>query len=163
MSEGEQNEMNTEITEYVAEELDRLKDLVSELQNTLKEIEPEIIAPGDKVRDSYTEDLLKNVEMQDGKIFFAKEAGQIIGFVATYVNQETDEDVEYLYVSDVAVTKDARGKGVGKLLLDRAEQYARDKNLKFIRISSQVSNDGATRLYRNSGFNDYLVTLQKKL
>ena len=152
-----------EILEYTSKDIETLKDLISELQDSLKEIEPDIIASGSKVRDSYTEALLKDVETHRGQIYLAKNAGAIIGFVAAYVQKYDDEDIEYLYISDLAVTKNERSKGIGKLLLEKAEEYARSKDLGYVRIASQISNEGAMRLYRNTGFVDYIVVLQKKL
>jgi ribosomal protein S18 acetylase RimI-like enzyme len=152
-----------EIVEYKLEDIDTLKYLVSELQDSLKEIEPQTIASGSKVKDSYTEDLLENVRAKNGQIYLMKDSERVLGFVAVYLNHDNDEDVEYLYVSDLIVVKSERGKGIGKLLLQKAEEYARNKKVEYVRIGSLVSNGGATQLYRKMGFDDYLITLQKKL
>ena len=152
-----------EISEYKSSEIETLKNLVMELQDSLKKIEPETVAPGSSVRDSYTDDLLQKVEAQRDQIYLAKDDGKAYGFIAVYVSKDTDENIEYLYISDVVVSENSRGKGIGNALIEEAEHYARGQNLKFIRISSLVLNEGATRLYRNVGFSDYLVTLQKKI
>jgi len=152
-----------EIVEYKAEDIGVIKSFVSELQDVLKSIEPNIISSGDKVKDSYTEHLLKEVKEKRGQIWLAKNADKAIGFIAVYINKEKDEEVEYLHISDVMVTQNERGKGVGKLLLKIAESYAQDKKLTYIRLGSLAANEDAARLYRSVGFNDYLVILQKKI
>ncbi|HEY4505078.1 MAG TPA: GNAT family N-acetyltransferase [Candidatus Paceibacterota bacterium] len=155
--------MGINIVEYTPEDVEAIKDLLVELQDTLKEIEPDIIAAGEKVRESYSKYIFDNAENRQGEIYLAKDGDKIVGFIAISIAKESDEDVEYLYVSDMVVSKEYRGKGIGKQLLAKAEEYAKSKNLKYIRIGSLVSNPGATKLYKNFGFNDYLSFLQKKL
>src|SRR3989338_11286217 len=155
--------MNVQIAEYKPEDIEYIKNLLVELQDVLKGLEPETIAAGDKVRDSYTEDLINRVKTKDGQVFLAKDSGRVVGLVAVYINHEKDEDINYLFFSDFVVSESERGKGIGKQLLKAEEQNDKDKNLKYIRIAALASNTRAAKLYKEMGFKDYAVTFHKKL
>lgn len=56
-----------------------------------------------------------------------------------------------------------RGRGIGRALLRRAEDYARAEGAPVIGIGVLVRNRGALDLYRELGFCDYLLQLRKEL
>mmetsp|Transcript_11216 Transcript_11216/g.15725 ORF Transcript_11216/g.15725 Transcript_11216/m.15725 type:complete len:204 (+) Transcript_11216:62-673(+) len=71
------------------------------------------------------------------------------GFEAMIHSPKTDE----LYIDMLAVTAEARGKGVGTKLLNWAEGIARERNLKTLTLSV-VNGNPAKRLYDRFGFED---------
>ena len=64
-----------------------------------------------------------------------------------------------MYLEDILVTKEMRGKGIGKLLMDRLIEEAREK--KFNRIIWQVLdwNESSINFYKkyNASFDDEWV------
>jgi len=56
------------------------------------------------------------------------------------------------YVYDVFVKEEFRGKGIGRILLDKAESYCREKCYSRILLMVSVSNEVAIRLYDKMGF-----------
>lgn len=155
--------MSITIFEYKPENLEDLKRLINELGDALKELEPEIVASGNNVLDSYVESLLNNVKAKRGVIYLAFNQNKAVGAAVSYVKHEEDEIVDYLYLSDLVVTKSEQGRGIGTLLLDRIEKYARENGLKYMRLQSYVKNEGALRLYKRAGFENFLSVLQKIL
>lgn len=69
--------------------------------------------------------------------------------VFDFMDQLPDTD---WYVQAVAVDPASRGLGVGSLLLDRAEQIARDCGSERVTLDVAVRNDGARRLYERIGY-----------
>jgi ribosomal protein S18 acetylase RimI-like enzyme len=66
-------------------------------------------------------------------------------------------------VTDLAVTATHRGRGVGRRLLNRAEELARSRGAAELRIAVVGGNRVAESLYRSAGFLRYLEILRKDL
>ena len=81
------------------------------------------------------------------KTFVAEVNGLIVGFALYYIRYSTWKGCR-MYLEDLIVTEDWRGKGVGKLLFDRLIVEARE--LGFNGMSWQVLdwNEPAIRFYK---------------
>ena len=56
------------------------------------------------------------------------------------------------WIEDVVVDEDARGRGVGRLLNERALEIARDAGARTVDLTSRPSREAANRLYQRLGF-----------
>lgn len=58
----------------------------------------------------------------------------------------------FCYIENIATKKEYRGSGVGTLLLHKAEEWAKQKNLIGMSLEAQDDNLGACRFYVKQGF-----------
>ncbi|MCG7378730.1 GNAT family N-acetyltransferase [Paenibacillus sp. ACRSA] len=58
----------------------------------------------------------------------------------------------FCYIENIATKKDYRGSGVGKLLLNQAEEWAKERKLIGLSLEAQDDNLGACRFYVKQGF-----------
>lgn len=58
----------------------------------------------------------------------------------------------FCYIENIATKKDYRGNGIGKLLLNKAEEWAKQRNLIGMSLEAQDDNLGACRFYVKQGF-----------
>ena len=79
--------------------------------------------------------------------FVAETEEKIVGFALYYVRYSTWKG-RAMYLEDILITNEMRGKGIGKLLFDRLIEEAREK--KFNRIIWQVLdwNEAAINFYK---------------
>jgi ribosomal protein S18 acetylase RimI-like enzyme len=56
------------------------------------------------------------------------------------------------WIEDVVVPESARGKGVGKLLTEKAVALAAMHGAKTVDLTSRPSREAANRLYKSAGF-----------
>lgn len=150
------------ITEYTPADRGDTEKLIAELQDNLNVLEPEIIVAGE-VAPVYVTYLLGENAKKRGAVFIAKKENEAIGLAAMRVEKDQDEQIEYLFVSDLVVTKSERGSGIGTELLQRAEQYAKEIGMHHMKINSLIKNPGAQNLYKKLGFRDYAVIMYKKI
>ena len=88
-----------------------------------------------------------NHELQIKGDFVAEVDERIVGFALYYIRYSTWKG-QAMYLEDILITNEMRGKGIGKLLFDRLVEEARDK--KFNRIIWQVLdwNEPAINFYK---------------
>ena len=76
---------------------------------------------------------------------------QIIGGagVAEFENIDGCAEIQKLYLTDAA-----KGKGLGRLLMQTAENFAKDKNYKKLYLETHSDLKAAIRLYEKLGFRE---------
>ncbi len=79
--------------------------------------------------------------------FVAEEKNVILGFALYYIRYSTWKG-QRMYLEDIIVTEEARGKGIGKLLMDKIIEEAKEK--KFSGMMWQVLewNEPAIKFYK---------------
>ncbi|MEK7225771.1 MAG: GNAT family N-acetyltransferase [Bacteroidota bacterium] len=132
--------MSSKIRRAVKEDCPRLLELITEL------------AIYEKAPNDVTVTLEHFTESGFGESpvwwsFAAEEDGMIQGFALYYIRYSTWKG-QAMYLEDIIVIEAARGKGIGKLLMDRLIVEAREK--KFNRIIWQVLewNEPAINFYK---------------
>lgn len=86
--------------------------------------------------------------------------GQIAGWVGVYMFRAVVLD-SYAEISGLVVDEQIRCRGIGKALLDVAEQWARGHGCSAISVRSNITRDRAHQFYTRNGY-DHIKT-QKSL
>ncbi len=161
---GPKFEQPVNIVEYQPEDRESLIQQVAELQDSLWEKEPDVLKPGSEMCVDYADKMLKKVSESNGKIYLVKEQEKVVGHMIVYVDgNKAEENVEFLHVSDLNVSKPYQSKGIGSKLLQQAEDYAKSLGLGYLRLTYRASNPDAGRLYEKVGYEPLYVRLQKQI
>jgi len=96
----------------------------------------------------------------------AVEGGRIVGMIETIFADD------HLWIENVCVAPDAQGRGIGRLLLERAERKARDAGRFELRLLTNGAFEANVSLYKKHGYtidreepfmNGVTVYMSKKL
>jgi len=153
------------IREYRPEDARHVEACFVELQDFLHGLEPQVREG--KAATQYFDAMFVRCADTQGKIFVAEVARRVVGFICLWArvqSEELDEEPsEYAFISDLVVLPAYRGRGLGRALLEKAEEHARLHGATTLKIESLAKNEVATTLYRNSGFSAYQILLVKRL
>ena len=100
--------------------------------------------------------------MENNVLYVAKENEEIVGYI--YCKIITGENgltnnLEAL-IDGLYVLEEYRKKGIATALINKAKQWCRNKNVKYIMINVLEDNKTALNLYSKLNFNDYEKTLR---
>lgn len=97
--------------------------------------------------------------------FVVEDDGRIVGYlvggickVESYRNALKSAELDNMFVLE-----ECRGKGVGGMLYDSFVQWCKEKDVKMLRVNASAGNEGAIGFYRKVGFEDYSLTLERKI
>ena len=131
--------MQIEIIPYSPEFKEDLKTLNYEWLEEYFHVEE-----GDRISLSNPQEYILD---KGGFIFFAKYNGEIVGTASLL--KKTDTVFE---LGKMAVSKNAQGLGIGKLLMEHCLEFAKQKEIEKLILYSNTILEPAIHLYRKYGF-----------
>jgi GNAT superfamily N-acetyltransferase len=91
-------------------------------------------------------------ESGEHDVFVAQTAsGGIAGWIGVFVYHTVEADAR-VEVSGLVVDAGVRSQGIGRRLLERAEQWAREKGLRAIGLRTNVTRERAHAFYDRQGY-----------
>ncbi len=91
------------------------------------------------------------------------ESGLPCGFI--HLTMQPDYYTKELnaHITDIVVRAEAEGKGVGKLLMEKAEEWAREKQARWITLNAFEGNVHARKVYEKAGYKIEWIRYLKQL
>lgn len=94
-------------------------------------------------RNDFVREMTENV---CARYLVAETDGKVIGFAGAWIV------LDEAHITNIAVLKEYRGRGVGRLLTERLLQYAADLGVVYATLEVRRSNETAKSLYLSLGF-----------
>jgi ribosomal protein S18 acetylase RimI-like enzyme len=91
------------------------------------------------------------------------EGGRYLGHLWLTEKREPVTGGRILEVTTMGVIREARGEGLGRLLMQKAESEARERGIQDIELSVAGNNRRARELYRDLGYDTVRRTMRKRL
>ena len=97
--------------------------------------------------------LAERLARDESVIFYAQdESGQALGFVQLYPSFSSIDAHRTWLLSDLFTASQARGRGVGTLLMNAAREFALATGAKGLVLETATDNHTAQRLYESLGY-----------
>lgn len=116
----------------------------------------------------YNDDELCELIADDDKpIFVAEDNGMVLGYAfCVFICHENDNiltDIKTLYIDDLCVDENVRGKHVGKSLYEYVLDFARESGCYNVTLNVWSCNEKAMGFYQKCGLTPYKVGMEKIL
>lgn len=109
--------------------------------------------PATKYNESELEHILNTPETP---VFVCVDDGKVLGHAFCVHKQEVGNsvltDIKTLYIDDICVDENMRGKHIGKMLYEHVLEYAKQNGFYNITLNVWNCNPGAIRFYEAMGF-----------
>ncbi len=103
----------------------------------------------------YTEQELEDIINDDSKPIFVYDDGKILGHafcqISEVKNHRLLQDVKTLYIDDICVDEQSRGRHIGKALYEYVYNYAKSIGCHNITLNVWEGNDSAYNFYKQMG------------
>lgn len=89
-----------------------------------------------------------DVEANPEGVFVAEENGRVLGYITTRIDREVSKG----RIPNLAVDEHARGRGLGRRLIEHALEYFRREGMAYVMIETMSNNAVGQHLYPSCGF-----------
>ena len=97
-------------------------------------------------------------------IFVAVEAETVLGYCFCMMKKHEKDpviaDFTELYIDDLCVDENCRGKGIGKVLYDAACRYAKQTGCRSVTLNVWSCNESALRFYEKLGMKPQKIGME---
>lgn len=98
-------------------------------------------------------------------IFIAKNNEKIIGYVYVQITSVDDGPMKNkeALIDGLYIEEDYRTQGISKILMNKAEEWAKENGVKYLYVNVLEGNSRAVNLYKKLNFNSFEMKLKKEL
>jgi len=142
------------------------KDFISSLVPRLIAFGPPSWREGMQMTEVDTAILIGKVTSQpEGTaIFIAHDDDNVqLGFVHVHDGKDFYNHDKHGHISDLIVAAEGQGKGIGRLLLNKAEEWARSQGYRWLTLSVFAQNVRAREIYERAGYGPDIMKYVKEL
>lgn len=108
-------------------------------------------------------ELAQMIGQADAPIFVLEEGGRVAGYLIGKIQKAdgaAQEPVTTFYVDDLCVDEAARGKGIGRKLMEYARDYAAAQGCHNLTLHVWEGNPGAQAFYKSMGMKTQYTCLE---
>ena len=142
-------------------DINRIIELLHQVNMVHHVIRPDLFKPH---TTKYNEQELENMFSDENKPVFVYDDGEVRGYAFCQISEVKDDqllqDVMTLYIDDICVDENARGKHIGKALYEHVRDYARSIGCHHITLNVWEGNTAALSFYRNMGMQVQKTTME---
>ena len=123
------------------------------------------LAPGEGTESGYAWFLGQKLESPDDVVLVAERDGAIAGYVWAALEPLSWKELRGPagFIHDVAVTEEARCRGLGTQLIRTAIEWLQERGAPRVILWTAAPNDAARALFRRLGFRDTAIEMTMEL
>ena len=86
-------------------------------------------------------------------VLVAEDAGMVVGFACLQIHHSVCYDAPWTEITELYVTPDSRGRGVGRALVRELDIRARAMGASELVVRTSIGNEAAKAVFRHAGLN----------
>lgn len=142
-------------------DIKRIIELLHQVNMVHHVLRPDLFKPHTtKYHEQELEDLLND----ESRPIFVFDDSEVRGYAFCQISEVKDNkllvDDKMLYIDDICVDENARGRHIGKALYEYVRDYARSIGCHHITLNVWEGNDAAWSFYRNMGMQVQKTTME---
>jgi ribosomal protein S18 acetylase RimI-like enzyme len=98
-----------------------------------------------------------------GHCFIAEINSEAVGYVALSIKYFVHRKSKYVEVENIGVSPEYRSQGIGEKLMNQAGSWAKEQGAQRLYVEAFWGNNQAIKYYKNNGFVEIGVELEKVL
>jgi ribosomal protein S18 acetylase RimI-like enzyme len=142
-------------------DIQRIIELLHQVNMVHHVLRPDLFKP---YTTKYNEQELAAMLDDDSKPIFVNDEGRVLGYAFCQITEvkgnQLLEDIKTLYIDDICVDENARGKHVGKALYEYVRDYAKAIGCNNITLNVWEGNEPALHFYKNMGMQVQKTTME---
>lgn len=146
-------------------DISKMGDLLSQVDLVHHKGRPDIFKIGKKYSDDELRILLKDESRPI--LVFTDEKDEVLGYcfciIQQHINNSVLTDIKTLYIDDLCVDENCRGKHIGKALYEAAVDLAKEKECYNLTLNVWSCNSSAMEFYKSMGLVPQKVGMEKIL
>lgn len=146
-------------------DIPKMGDLLSQVDLVHHKGRPDIFKIGKKYSDDELRILLKDESRPI--LVFTDEKDEVLGYCFCIIQQHISNsvltDIKTLYIDDLCVDENCRGKHIGKALYEAAVNLAKEKECYNLTLNVWSCNSSAMEFYKSMGLVPQKVGMEKIL
>ena len=95
--------------------------------------------------------------------FVAEEGGRVVGLVTTVTCLAIGHPNGYTKINGLGVLPEHRGKGIGRMLIEKAEEFAKVNGTMYLGLASGLQRETAHAFYEHMGYQKTSYWFRKRL
>lgn len=146
-------EMDIIIRRAEEKDAEKVLALLGQVLELHARLRPDIFIPGST---KYTAAELTEIFADESRpVFVADDGGEVVGYAFCVIKRQpfttNMKDFSTLYIDDLCVDENCRGKHVGTLLFDYAMSFAKEQGCYDVTLNVWEGNDSARAFYEKMG------------
>jgi ribosomal protein S18 acetylase RimI-like enzyme len=106
---------------------------------------------------------INNTDPQSDIFVVEDENNNLLGFLHMTKSTDFFTGEEQGYLSSIAVSKEGEGKGIAKLLMEKAEEWTKNNGYKQLVLNVFANNKRAINFYSHLNFENEIIKMVKEL
>ncbi len=147
------------------QDLPAISKLLFQVHKVHSDVRPDLFKAGaKKYTDEEVTAILKN---ENTPVFVAEEKGDVLGYAfcihQEMVGKKSMQEIKTLYIDDLCVDEEARGKHVGTALYEHVLQFAKENGYYNVTLNVWADNKKAVGFYEKLGLHIQKIGMEKIL
>lgn len=145
-------------------DIPRIIELLHQVNMVHHRLRPDLFKPH---TTKYSENELQLLIDDDSKPIFVYDENGVCGYAFCQISESKNDrllvDNKTLYIDDLCVDENVRGKQIGRKLFSHVREYARYSGCQSVRLNVWEGNDAALRFYQNMDMHVLKTCMELKL